>query len=355
MHDHPREDRHFLISCSATSSTTSVQAIETTTEIDDLLPRTLDTLSEQKRWWWMHMTEPSNAELENVLTVLHVPKILKDVVFARQRRERVEFFNQSCLLCLAQFRTPHQPKGIHRSPFIYVILQVHCLITISTTFSTHITEVRHRLLSANNGHQPRSADVCCSLMSSIIHSIRLAIREAEIHVDCLDEEVVTLRNSNVGALVEKIGLCRSRVKVISRQLSQKAEIGRKLLRGMVENSAILQTSTGPDVQDVKHFVETLMGDLVLIESSLRQINTVYTAQLTLAAGVRRNNLAKMLTRITVLGIIGIPPYTLTSMFSIYVNVPGTGVQGLSMFGTIVAAISCYIIIAISIARRMNLL
>ncbi|KAK1149659.1 hypothetical protein N8T08_005211 [Aspergillus melleus] len=362
MGDQPIEPTQFSFSTTLLDSEIRVPSL------DDLISfyKPFDTLLETREdsgTWWLHVTSPSDADIEKLCDMFDIHPLTTEDIKMREAREKIELFGPYYFLSMRPPRQVVAPNAVRAlSLNVYAIVFAQGVLSFTFGLSAHADHVRHRI-DEHRSHLALTSDwICYALIDDIVDGFAPFIERIETGVEMMEEGVSIARPDDIGVALQRIYKCRREVIRIRQLLNDKTDVIRSFARHCgTFNSPTAEVALY--LSDIQDHVLTMMANLSQSEEMLSRSQSKYLAQLSWDSTRMRNEIVETLSRLSVIGAIIVPMQFITGLFAMNVKVPGKGTEGgtepgtpgLYWWGGILGVILSVIFSCLLIAKRLRII
>ncbi|KAG0287253.1 CorA metal ion transporter [Dissophora globulifera] len=170
--------------------------------------------------FWIDILDPSDIDMQIVARYFHVHPLTIEDISTEEVREKYEVFRNYYFVCFRTFDQDYNSGSYLQPASMYSVVLRDGIIT----FHSHITLTPDWINYA--------------LLDDITDSFASPIQTIEYEVDSIDELVLLLRENETSDMLRRIGSCRKNVMMISRLLTNKADVIRGLMKRFDERYII---------------------------------------------------------------------------------------------------------------------
>ncbi|KAJ5739328.1 hypothetical protein N7533_012112 [Penicillium manginii] len=265
--------------------------------------------------WWLHVTSPSNEDIEALSRLLDIHPLTTEDIKMREVREKIELFGPYYFVSL---RLPLEPDAVagdldDSDNFYGVVFQDSIL---SFTFDDTPPPC-----TCVEPHQGTSDDDIVDGFAPLIDRVTTSV---EVTEDTLD----ITQPDDIGLALQNIHKYRKEVTHIRHLLNDKTDVVRCFARHCSSLSAS-PSDVASYLSDIQDHVLTMMSHLTNAEQMLSRSQTKFMSRIAFDSTRMRNQIAETLSRLTAIGSIVVLMQVTTTSFGMNVQVPGEEVNNVA--------------------------
>jgi magnesium transporter len=302
--------------------------------------------------WWLHVSTPSNEDIDALSRVLDIHPLTVEDIKIRELREKTELFGPYYFVSLRLPQWPKMAIGSRASSAnIYGIVFREGIITFTYGINQHAAHVWSRIKKQQSQLSLTSDWICYALIDDIVDDFAPLINRVQTGVEMVEDGVSITRPGDIGLALQSIYKCRKEVTHIRQLLHDKTDVVRSFARhcGSLGSTPAEVTLYLSDIQD---HVLTMMANLANAEQMLSRSQSKYLSQLSFDSTRMRNTIVGTLARLTGISAVIVMMQVITGLFSMNISIPGLGVAGLSCWFGILGLILGLILLFLVVARRI---
>jgi magnesium transporter len=237
---------------------------------------------------------------------------------------------------------------------VYAVVFKQGLLTFTFSQSPHTLNVLKRIGRLRD-YMALSADwVCYALIDDIVDTFMPVIRDIEVEVDNIEDQIFIPRPEDARPILQAIAECRKKAMSLLRLLGSKPDVIKGFAKRCNEQySAAPRGDVGLYLSDIQDHVVTMRDNLSHSEQLLSRLHTNFLAQINLDNISQGNHINKVLGKVTLIASILVPLNLVTGLFGMNVPVPGKDTNSLAWFMGIVGFLLTFILVAIAIAKKLK--
>ncbi|KAA8642544.1 magnesium transporter CorA family protein [Aspergillus tanneri] len=308
--------------------TTHLNSVIQAASIDELTSfyKPFDTLleaGERSRIWWLHVTSPSDADIEKLSNMFDIHPLTTEDIKMRESREKIELFGPYYFLSLRPPRLIAMPDEVRAlSLNVYAIVFREGVLSFTFGNSSHASHVLQRI-EEHRSHLALTGDwICYALIDDIVDGFAPYIDRIETGVEVMEDGVSIARPDDIGVALQRIYKFRKEVIRIRQLLNDKIDVLRSFARHCGGSSPMAEIALY--LSDIQDHVLTMMANLSQSEEMLSRSQSKYLGQLSWDSTRMRNEIVATLSRLSVIGAIIVPMQFITGLFGMNIRVPGKG-------------------------------
>lgn len=306
--------------------------------------------------WWLDVFNPSEDEVEALAKAFSIHPLTREDITMQEAREKVELFKQYYFVCFRSFSQMDKTSEDYLEPLhVYMVVFRGGIVTFTFNPSPHAANVRKRIGRLRD-YMSLTADwICYAMIDNIVDTFGPVITSIELETDQIEDQVFVARAEDFSSLLRQIGECRKKVMSLMRLLGGKADVIKGFAKRCNTNYKVTpRGEIGLYLGDIQDHVVTMMSNLGHFEKMLGRSHSNYLAQLSVDNIAQGNRANRVLSKITLIATILVPLNLITGLFGMNVPVPGRSSTGLGWFFGIISAIGLFIVVFLTIARRLRL-
>ncbi|KAA6407266.1 MAG: hypothetical protein FRX48_09068 [Lasallia pustulata] len=307
--------------------------------------------------WWLDVFNPSEDEVEALAKAFSIHPLTREDITMQEAREKVELFKQYYFVCFRSFSQMDKTSEDYLEPLhVYMVVFRGGIVTFTFSPSPHAANVRKRIGRLRD-YMALTADwICYAMIDNIVDTFGPVITSIELETDQIEDQVFVARADDFSSLLRQIGECRKKVMSLMRLLGGKADVIKGFAKRCNSNYKVTpRGEIGLYLGDIQDHVVTMMSNLGHFEKMLGRSHSNYLAQLSVDNIAQGNRANRVLSKITLIATILVPLNLITGLFGMNVPVPGRESGGLGWFFGIIGTIGVFILVFVTIARRLRLL
>ncbi|RDX53755.1 cora-domain-containing protein [Polyporus arcularius HHB13444] len=296
--------------------------------------------------WWLDVLAPTDEEMKLLSKVFCIHPLTTEDIQMEETREKIELFRNYYLVCFRSFdQDPYSPT--HLEPLnMYIIVFRDGIISFHFRPTPHPQNVRRRIKQLKDYISVTSDWISYALIDDITDAFGPLIQNIEYEVDSIDELVLILKEAEQSDMLRRIGTCRKKVMGLLRLMGNKADVVKGLAKRCNENWRVAPTSDiGLYLSDIQDHLITMTQNLNHYEKILSRSHSNYLAQISIEMTDANNQINDVLSKLTALGTVLIPMNLVTGLWGMNVRVPGQDVENLKWFGSIIAVLTAFAVVA----------
>ncbi|KAI0751123.1 cora-domain-containing protein [Daedaleopsis nitida] len=296
--------------------------------------------------WWLDVFAPTDEEMRLLSKVFSIHPLTTEDIQMEETREKIELFRNYYLVCFRGFdQDPYSPT--HLEPLnMYIIVFRDGILSFHFRPTPHPQNVRRRIKQLKDYISVTSDWISYALIDDITDAFGPLIQSIEYEVDSIDELVLILKEAEQSDMLRRIGTCRKKVMGLLRLMGNKADVVKGLAKRCNENWRVAPTSDiGLYLSDIQDHLITMTQNLNHYEKILSRSHSNYLAQISIEMTDANNQINDVLSKLTALGTVLIPMNLVTGLWGMNVHVPGQDVENLKWFGSIIAVLAAFAVIA----------
>ncbi|KAI0677217.1 hypothetical protein C8Q78DRAFT_961238 [Trametes maxima] len=305
-----------------------------------------DSNTSESYTWWLDVLAPTDEEMKLLSKVFSIHPLTTEDIQMEETREKIELFRNYYLVCFRGFdQDPYSPT--HLEPLnMYIIVFRDGILSFHFRPTPHPQNVRRRIKQLKDYISVTSDWISYALIDDITDAFGPLIQSIEYEVDSIDELVLILKEAEQSDMLRRIGSCRKKVMGLLRLMGNKADVVKGLAKRCNENWRVAPTSDiGLYLSDIQDHLITMTQNLNHYEKILSRSHSNYLAQISIEMTDANNQINDVLSKLTALGTVLIPMNLVTGLWGMNVNVPGQDAPGLKWFGSIVAVLAAFAVVA----------
>ncbi|KAI0722325.1 cora-domain-containing protein [Cerioporus squamosus] len=296
--------------------------------------------------WWLDVLAPTDEEMKLLSKVFSIHPLTTEDIQMEETREKIELFRNYYLVCFRSFdQDPYSPT--HLEPLnMYIIVFRDGILSFHFRPTPHPQNVRRRIKQLKDYISVTSDWISYALIDDITDAFGPLIQSIEYEVDSIDELVLILKEAEQSDMLRRIGTCRKKVMGLLRLMGNKADVVKGLAKRCNENWRVAPTSDiGLYLSDIQDHLITMTQNLNHYEKILSRSHSNYLAQISIEMTDANNQINDVLSKLTALGTVLIPMNLVTGLWGMNVHVPGQDVENLKWFGSIIACLTAFAVVA----------
>ncbi|OSD04508.1 cora-domain-containing protein [Trametes coccinea BRFM310] len=318
----------------------SLQAIQTERRPGDTVAGT------EGYTWWLDVLAPTDEEMKLLSKVFSIHPLTTEDIQMEETREKIELFRNYYLVCFRSFDQDQYSPTYLEPLNMYIIVFRDGILSFHFRPTPHPQNVRRRIKQLKDYISVTSDWISYALIDDITDAFGPLIQSIEYEVDSIDELVLILKEAEQSDMLRRIGSCRKKVMGLLRLMGNKADVVKGLAKRCNENWRVAPTSDiGLYLSDIQDHLITMTQNLNHYEKILSRSHSNYLAQISIEMTDANNQINDVLSKLTALGTVLIPMNLVTGLWGMNVHVPGQDVENLKWFGSIVAVLAAFAVVA----------
>ncbi|KAG0012552.1 CorA metal ion transporter [Entomortierella chlamydospora] len=195
--------------------------------------------------FWIDILDPSNLDMQILSKHFHIHPLTIEDISTEEIREKYEVFRNYYFVCFRTFDQDYNSGSYLQPISMYSIVLRDGIITFHFRPTHHHLNVLHRLEQFHSLITLTPDWINYALLDDITDSFASPIQTIEYEVDSIDELVLLLRENETSDMLRRIGSCRKNVMMISRLLTNKAEVIRGLMKRFDDRYTVAMNNISP--------------------------------------------------------------------------------------------------------------
>lgn len=306
--------------------------------------------------WWLDSLNATEDEVIALCKAFGVHPLTREDIIFGESREKVELFSQYYFVSFRSHDNDKNSEEYLEPMSVYAVVFKHGLLTFSFQTNPHTKNVLKRI-SRLRDYMQLSADwICYALIDDIVDSFLPPIRDIEVEVDSIEDQVFSAREEDARPILRAIADCRKKAMSILRLLGSKPDVIKGFAKRCNEQySAAPRGDVGMYLSDIQDHVVTYRDNLSHSEQLLSRLHNNFLAQINVDHISQGNRVNKILGKVTLIATIIVPLNLVTGLFGMNVPVPGgEGPHNYAWFGGIVGFLFAFVICGYCVAKRLRL-
>ncbi|KAH9855010.1 cora-domain-containing protein [Lenzites betulinus] len=296
--------------------------------------------------WWLDVLAPTDEEMKLLSKVFSIHPLTTEDIQMEETREKIELFRNYYLVCFRGFDQDSYSPTYLEPLNMYIIVFRDGILSFHFRPTPHPQNVRRRIKQLKDYISVTSDWISYALIDDITDAFGPLIQSIEYEVDSIDELVLILKEAEQSDMLRRIGSCRKKVMGLLRLMGNKADVVKGLAKRCNENWRVAPTSDiGLYLSDIQDHLITMTQNLNHYEKILSRSHSNYLAQISIEMTDANNQINDVLSKLTALGTVLIPMNLVTGLWGMNVHVPGQDVENLKWFGSIVACLAAFAVVA----------
>ncbi|KAI0832764.1 cora-domain-containing protein [Trametes gibbosa] len=296
--------------------------------------------------WWLDVLAPTDEEMKLLSKVFSIHPLTTEDIQMEETREKIELFRNYYLVCFRGFDQDSYSPTYLEPLNMYIIVFRDGILSFHFRPTPHPQNVRRRIKQLKDYISVTSDWISYALIDDITDAFGPLIQSIEYEVDSIDELVLILKEAEQSDMLRRIGSCRKKVMGLLRLMGNKADVVKGLAKRCNENWRVAPTSDiGLYLSDIQDHLITMTQNLNHYEKILSRSHSNYLAQISIEMTDANNQINDVLSKLTALGTVLIPMNLVTGLWGMNVHVPGQDVANLKWFGSIVACLAAFAVVA----------
>jgi magnesium transporter len=307
--------------------------------------------------WWLDSLNATEDEVTALCKAFGVHPLTREDIVTGESREKVELFSQYYFVSFRSYDNDKKSEDYLEPMSVYAVVFKQGLLTFTFQQNPHTKNVLKRI-SRLRDYMDLSADwICYALIDDIVDSFLPPIRDIEVEVDSIEDQVFSAREEDARPILRAIADCRKKAMSILRLLGSKPDVIKGFAKRCNEQySAAPRGDVGMYLSDIQDHVVTYRDNLSHSEQLLSRLHNNFLAQINVDHISQGNRVNKILGKVTLIATIIVPLNLVTGLFGMNVPVPG-GVgesHNYAWFGGIVAFLFAFVFCGYCVAKRLRL-
>lgn len=296
--------------------------------------------------WWLDVQSPTDEEMKLLSKVFNIHPLTTEDIQMEETREKIELFRNYYFVCFRSFEQDNLSPTYLEPLNMYIIVFREGILSFHFRPTPHPQNVRRRIKQLKDYISVTSDWISYALIDDITDAFGPLIQGIEYEVDSIDELVLILKEAEQSDMLRRIGTCRKKVMGLLRLMGNKADVVKGLAKRCNENWRVAPTSDiGLYLSDIQDHLITMTQNLNHYEKILSRSHSNYLAQISIEMTDANNQINDVLSKLTALGTVLIPMNLVTGLWGMNVHVPGQDVPGYAWFGSIIAVLAAFAVIA----------
>ena len=205
----------------------------------------------------------------------------------------------------------------------YAIVFKQGILSFSSHQGPHSRSVLQRIGRLRDYLSLNSDWICYALIDDIVDSFMPVIRDVEMEVDSLEDEIFVARDEDARPTLQKIADSRKKSLSLLRLLGTKPDVIKGFAKRCNEGyAAAPSTNVGLYLSDIQDHILTYRDNLTHSEQMLSRLHNNFLAQLNVEHMASGNKINKLLGKVTLVATIIVPLNLVTGLFGMNVAIPG---------------------------------
>ncbi|KAJ5974306.1 hypothetical protein N7481_011516 [Penicillium waksmanii] len=279
--------------------------------------------------WWLHVTSPSNEDIEVLSRLLDIHPLTTEDIKMREVREKIELFGPYYFVSL---RLPLEPDAVagdlDDSDNFYGVVFHDSILSFTFDDTPHPAHVWNRI-KEHQSHLSLTSDwICYALIDDIVDGFAPLIDRVTTSVEVTEDTLDITQPDDIGLALQNIHKYRKEVTHIRHLLNDKTDVVRCFARHCSSLGAS-PSDVASYLSDIQDHVLTMMSHLTNAEQMLSRSQTKFMSRIAFDSTRMRNQIAETLSRLTAIGSIVVLMQVTTTSFGMNVEVPGQDVKNVA--------------------------
>jgi magnesium transporter len=310
--------------------------------------------SDREGCWWLDSLNATEDEVAALCKAFGVHSLTREDITTKDPREKIELFKTYYFVSMRSFYQVKEDEDYLDPVSHYAIVFKQGLITFSSHQGPHSKNMLQRIGRLRDYLSLNSDWICYALIDDIVDSFMPVIRDVEIEVDSIEDEIFVARDVDARPILQKIADSRKKSLSLLRLLGTKPDVIKGFAKRCNEGYASApSTNVGMYLSDIQDHILTYRDNLTHSEQMLSRLHNNFLAQLNVEHIASGNNVNKLLGKVTLVATILVPLNLVTGLFGMNVPIPGQDSGSLGWFFGIMSVILTMVIVAITVAKKMK--
>jgi magnesium transporter len=310
--------------------------------------------SDREGCWWLDALNATEDEVAALCKAFGVHSLTREDIVTKDPREKIELFKTYYFVSLQSFYQNKTDEDYLDPVSHYAIVFKQGLLTFSTHQGPHTKNMLQRIGRLRDYLNLNADWVCYALIDDIVDSFMPVIRDIEKEVDTIEDDIFVARDEDARPLLRNIAESRKKSMSLLRLLGNKPDVIKGFAKRCNEGyAAAPSTNVGLYLSDIQDHILTYRDNLTHSEQLLSRLHNNFLAQLNVEHIASGNKVNKLLGKVTLVATILVPLNLVTGLFGMNVPVPGKNANSLGWFFGILGIIFGFILVALTIAKRMK--
>ncbi|KAJ3203381.1 CorA metal ion transporter, partial [Clydaea vesicula] len=284
--------------------------------------------------FWLDIQNPTKTEITTYCKLFGIHPLTGEDIQTEETREKCESFPNYFYNSIRTFDSDPYSYTYLYPITVNIIVFRDCILTFHYKPIFHVSNVLKRIEQLQVYDLELTPDwINYALIDDICDSFMPLLRFIESEVEAIDDLVLTLKESDQGDLLRKIGVSRKKVLLLLRLLQDKGGVLKTIIKKSSE--LIVGGETNLYLSDIQDHVITMCQKLIHIEKTLARSHSNYLAQISIEITQASNRTNDVVMKMTALASILIPLNIVTGLWGMNVKVPGQDEDSLNWFFGIV--------------------
>lgn len=280
---------------------------------------------------WIDVCAPQISDLHAIAETLGIHPLTIEDIQQEDSREKCEIYDPYLFLCVRTCTANYyrhsvtkemldeQGVNVGQSVNLYLLLWERRILSIHLEPIPHIRNALRRTYPYRQMTEVSADWILYALLDDIVDEFIPGMRGIEQEVDCIDDLVLMLRNTDQADMLRRIGHARKRVIRLLRLLKPKGEVIRTLYKRCPER---LRPSTLLYLRDVQDHLITMMQALEQAAGTLDRSHSNYLAQINIELAEASNRMNFVVKKLTAAASLVLPLSLISGLWGMNVPVPG---------------------------------
>jgi magnesium transporter len=304
--------------------------------------------------WWLDALNATEDEIAALCKAFNVHSLTREDIVTKDPREKIELFKTYYFVSFRSFYQNKEDEDYLDPVSHYAIVFKQGLLTFSSHQGPHTKNMLQRIGRLRDYLNLNADWICYALIDDIVDSFMPVIRDIEMEVDVIEDDIFKARDEDARPLLQKIAESRKKAMSLLRILGSKPDVIKGFAKRCNEGyAAAPSTNVGLYLSDIQDHILTYRDNLTYSEQLLSRLHNNFLAQLNVEHIASGNKVNKLLGKVTLVATILVPLNVVTGLFGMNVPVPGRETTNLGWFFGILGMILCFVLTALIIAKRMK--
>jgi magnesium transporter len=313
-----------------------------------------DLPSDREGCWWLDALNATEDEIAALCKAFGVHSLTREDIVTKDPREKIELFKTYYFVSMRSFYMTKEDEDYLDPVSHYAIVFKQGLLTFSSHQGPHSKNMLQRIGRLRDYLSLNSDWICYALIDDIVDSFMPVIRDVEVEVDTIEDEIFVARDEDARPILRRIADSRKKSLALLRLLNTKPDVIKGFAKRCNEGyAAAPSTNVGLYLSDIQDHILTYRDNLAHSEQMLSRLHNNFLAQLNVEHIASGNKVNKLLGKVTLVATILVPLNLVTGLFGMNVTIPGQDSGSLGWFFGIMSVILAMVIAAITIAKKMK--
>ncbi len=295
-----------------------------------------ELFNDETKTWWLDCLNPTESEIHMLSNAFGIHPLTREDIETQEKREKFESFKSYYFIVFNTINTNESSDEYLEPITFYMILFKSGVLTFHTSPINHPLNVRKRIKKLDGYINITSDWICYALIDNITDSFAPIVQTLEFDAHSSEDNIAISRDLDYRNMIRNVGVSRRKVMKITRYLFGKAEVI-KMFTNRYNN-------TNEDIvlylSDIQDHITAMSNNLISYEKLLSRSTSNYLTQIKVESFNAIDEITKMFSKVTLIGIILIPLNVFTGLFGMNVKVPGDGKTDFHWFIGICCLLIC---------------